>query len=271
MQHHYGGDFVPQKRSRAGIYFMFLLLWAAIGLGAYAWYERTRGERTSADLRTAQDDLKALRASHASNEKQIGDLKTERDKLTGADSELGDTKAQLAAAESRLRDLEEQRAEVDARLAEFREVTEKFKKLIDAGTLEITFRRGRMIVALPASVLFDSGSADLSDDGKKAVGEVARVLVSVPRRRFMVGGHTDNVPAVKEYKSNWSLSTARAVTVLEALMRAGMDPTRLVAAGYAEYDPVASNGSNEGKQKNRRIEIILEPYLVAPPDEKKAK
>ena len=124
-----------------------------------------------------------------------------------------------------------------------------------------------MIVAMPASVLFDSGSADLSDDGKKAVVEVARVLVNVPRRRFIVGGHTDNVPAVKEYKSNWALSTARAVTVLEALMRAGMDPTRLVAAGYAEYDPVAPNATSEGKQKNRRIEISLEPYIVAPPEE----
>jgi chemotaxis protein MotB len=268
---HYGGEYVPQKRSRAGIYFMFVLLWAAIGLGAYAWYERTRGERTTAELGAAQADLKTLRAERTSSEKKLGDLQAERDKLTGADNDLRDTKAQLAAAESRLRELEEQRAEVNARLAEFREVTEKFKALIDAGTLEIIFRRGRMIVALPASVLFDSGSADLSDDGKKAVTAVARVLVNVPRRRFIVGGHTDNVPAVKEYKSNWSLSTARAVTVLEALMRAGMDPTRLVAAGYAEYDPVATNASNEGKQKNRRIEIILEPYLVAPPDERKAK
>lgn len=266
--HHYGGEEdVPQKPSRAPTYFIFFLLWAVIGLGGYAWYERTRGLQTSSSLTTAQTDLQALRAERASIEKQLTELKGERDKLSSADTELRDTKAQLAAAESRLRDLQEQRAEVDARLAEFRDVTDKFKKLIDAGTLDVTFRRGRMIVEMPASVLFDSGSADLSDDGKKAVIDVARVLVSVPRRRFIVGGHTDNVPAVKEYKSNWALSTARAVTVLEALMRAGMDPTRLVAAGYAEYDPVAPNATAEGKQKNRRIEIILEPYLVAPPEE----
>jgi chemotaxis protein MotB len=266
----YGDEYVPRKRSRAGVYFIFLLLWIAIGGGAYAWYERTRGQQTRAELDAATADLASVKTQKTANEKKLGELQTERDKLSGADSELRDTKAQLAAAESRLRDLEEQRAEVDARLAEFREVTEKFKKLIDAGTLEITFRRGRMIVELPAGVLFDSGSADLSDEGKKAVVEVARVLASVRGRRFIVGGHTDNVPAVKEYKSNWALSTARAVTVLEALMRAGMDPTRLVAAGYAEFDPVSSNASNEGRQKNRRIEIILEPYLVAPPDEKPA-
>lgn len=267
---HYDEDFTPRRRSRAPVYFIFFLFWIAIGLGAFAWYERTRDERSSAQLAKATADLDSLRTEKGTTSKKLAELQSERDKLSTADSELRDTKAQLAAAESRLRDLEEERAAVDARLAEFREVTEKFKKLIDAGTLEITFRRGRMIVALPASVLFDSGSADLSEDGKKAAADVARILASVRGRRFIVGGHTDNVPAVKEYKSNWALSTARAVTVLEALMRAGMDPTRLVAAGYAEFDPVSANSSAEGRQKNRRIEIILEPYLVAPPDEKGA-
>jgi len=267
---YYGDEPFPRKRSRAPVYFIFLLLWIAIGLGGYAWYERTRGQRTTGALSAAEADLKSLRSHTTAADKKLGELQTERDRLSGADSELRDTKAQLAAAESRLHDLEGERAAMDATLAEFRDVTDKFKKLIDAGTLDVTFRRGRMIVELPAGVLFDSGSADLSDDGKKAVGEVARILAGVRGRRFMVGGHTDNVPAVKEYKSNWALSTARAVTVLEALMRAGMDPTRLVAAGYAEFDPVAPNTTPEGRQKNRRIEIILEPYLVAPPDEKPA-
>src|ERR1041385_1576135 len=205
---YYGDEPVPRKRSRAGVYFMFLLLWIAIGLGGYAWYERTNGIRTRSELSAAESDLKSLRGQKTANDQRLGELQSERDKLSGADTELRDTKAQLAAAESRLHDLEGERAEVDARLAEFREGTEKFKKLIDAGTLEITCRRGRMIVALPASVLFDSGSADLSEEGKKAVVDVARILAGVRGRRFMVGGHTDNVPAVKEYKSNWALSTA---------------------------------------------------------------
>jgi len=60
-------------------------------------------------------------------------------------------------------------------------------------------------------------------------------------------------------------ATARAVNVLEAMVRAGLGSSNLAAAGYAEYDPVASNSSTAGKQKNRRIEIALEPYLTAPP------
>jgi chemotaxis protein MotB len=93
------------------------------------------------------------------------------------------------------------------------------------------------------------------------VVRVAKILRSVPRHHFLVGGHTDNVPAVKEYKSNWELSAARALRVTDALIAHGMPPKRLVLAGYSEYDPVASNGSEAGRQKNRRIEIILEPHV----------
>jgi chemotaxis protein MotB len=114
---------------------------------------------------------------------------------------------------------------------------------------------------MPAAVLFDSGSAELSEAGRDTVIQVAKVLRNVPRHRFLVGGHTDNVPAVKQYKSNWDLSAARAVRVTETLTSHGVAPERLVIAGYSEFDPIAGNGSETGRQKNRRIEIILEPYV----------
>lgn len=260
----------PRKSSPRGSWVLSLVLfWAAAGLGYYAWRLRTDDLAHERALAAARTDGESLRAAKVALEQRIASLTADRERLTGADQELRDTKARLAATESRLRELEEQHAEVAARLAEFREVTDKFRKLIDAGTLDVTFRRGRMIVELPAGVLFDSGSAELSDEGKKAVADVARVLAGVSGRRFMVAGHTDNVPAVKEYKSNWALSTTRAVTVLEALVHDGMPATRVAAAGYAEYDPVASNASAGGRQRNRRIEIILEPYLTAVPGEEK--
>jgi len=261
---------LPRKaKGRGSWVFSLALFWVAVGLGYYAFRLRTEDLAHERALVAAQKDGEALSAAKAALEKRNASLAAERERLSGADQELRDNQARLAATESRLRELEEQHAEVEARLGEFREVTDKFRKLIDAGTLDVTFRRGRMIVELPASVLFDSGSADLSEEGKKAVGEVARVLAGVSGRRFMVAGHTDNVPAVKEYKSNWTLSTTRAVNVLEALVRDGMPATRVAAAGYAEYDPVASNATTEGRQKNRRIEIILEPYLTAIPGEEK--
>lgn len=264
-------DLTVRSPKRRGSWLVSLgLFLLAAGLGAYAWHLRAGHLVEERTLQSVRSDEESLRAEKISWSQRISALTAERDKLSAAAQEGMDAKARLAATESRLRELEEQHAEVEARLKEFREVTDKFKKLIDAGTLDVTFRRGRMIVELPAGVLFESGSAELSEAGKKAVMDVARILASVPGRRFMVAGHTDNVPAVKEYKSNWTLSTTRAVTVLEALVRAGMPVTRVAAAGYAEYDPIASNATAEGRQKNRRIEIILEPYLTAVPGDDKA-
>ena len=134
--------------------------------------------------------------------------------------------------------------------------------MIDSGKLDVSFRNGKMVVKLPASVLFASGSAELSDGGKQALAEVAAVLKQMPDRRFTVGGHTDNVPIrTPRFPSNWELSTARAVEVTRLLIEAGMRPEVVGAAGYAEFDPVADNSTPEGRAQNRRIEIILMPTI----------
>jgi chemotaxis protein MotB len=124
------------------------------------------------------------------------------------------------------------------------------------------------VVNLPAQVLFDSGSAELTEDGEAALKEVAKILRTVRNRRFMIGGHTDNQKIVKaDFDSNWELASARAIVVTKALIKAGLPPKNLVAAGYSQYAPIASNASDVGRQKNRRIEIILEPFLkdITPP------
>jgi chemotaxis protein MotB len=119
-----------------------------------------------------------------------------------------------------------------------------------------------MVVKLPAEVLFASGSAQLSEAGHAPLKELAAVLKQFPDRRFMVAGHTDNVPiGPSNYKSNWELSTARAVTVTEFLASAGVNPSRLTAAGYSEYDPIKPNATDAGRSENRRIEIVLLPNV----------
>jgi chemotaxis protein MotB len=247
------------RRSNVGVYvFALLLSVAAVGLGAYAWQllnETHKLERDVAGLeqvrQEAQQRVAQLEKKSGEQEQRSAQTTSERDQLKEA----------LAAATARLTELEDASAASNQRLAEFRDLRAKFQRMIDSGALDITFRRGRMIVEMPAAVLFDSGSADLSTEGKETVVRVAKILRSVPRHHFLVGGHTDNVPAVKEYKSNWELSAARALRVTDALITHGMPAKRLVLAGYSEYDPVAGNGSEAGRQKNRRIEIILEPYV----------
>jgi len=230
----------------------------ALVLGAYAWQLLKQKQKLEGDVagleqvrNQAQERVAKLVEENGQQQARSQQAASERDELEAA----------LAATTVKLQALEGSQAALGERLTEYNAMRAKFQRMIDSGTLDISFRRGRMIVELPAAVLFDSGSAELSPAGRDAVTRLAKILREVPRHRFLVGGHTDNVPAVKEYKSNWELSAARAVRVTESLTRHGVSAKRLVIAGYAEFDPVAGNSSEAGRQKNRRIEIILEPYV----------
>jgi chemotaxis protein MotB len=258
-----------EKRGLGGAVGLSIVLsCVAGGLSYYAFTLWNEDQRTSAKLTRVKREMSALEREHASQRQKVVALEhsdaEQRERLVRDDAELLTTKEKLAAAESRLGELESERQELSARVEEFHRMTQQFQRMIDSGTLTVNFRRGRMIVELPAAVLFASGSADLSPDGQAALKEVAKILRQVPGKNFIVGGHTDDVPIGKpqsSYSSNWALSAARAVTVTETLIDSGLKPARLVAAGYGPYDPIAANSSSQGRQKNRRIEIVLEPDL----------
>ena len=146
------------------------------------------------------------------------------------------------------------------------DLTTKFKKMIDAGHLKVTTRHGRIVLQLHNDVLFAPGEADLKPDGKQAVGEVAAALRGVGLKRFQVAGHTDSDPITTDTKAkfptNWELSAARAIAVVKLLVADGVAPAVLSAAGYGPYDPVATNATEDGQSKNRRIEITLVPNVA---------
>lgn len=210
------------------------------------------------------DQARKSAVSESSNlSKQLssckGDLDTEKNAATAAS-------ASLAASATELEDLRKQRAENEKRLAAFKDMTEKFRKMIDSGKLEVVHRNGRMVVKLSASVLFASGSAELSQEGQRAITDVAAILKEFKDRKFMVAGHTDNVPLKSSpFKDNWELSTARAVTVTSQLIASGMKASHLAAAGYSEFEPLRANTTEAGRKENRRIEIVLLPNLAELP------
>lgn len=178
-----------------------------------------------------------------------------------------DSKKSVQDLNKRIEELRAKERQAQARLQTFNNMIERFKKMIDAGKLRVRIVRGRMVVELADNILFDSGKAELKEEGQAALTEVASVLASIPDREFQIAGHTDNVAIkTRRFPSNWELSTARAVTVARYLAEQGVQVNRLSAAGYAETQPVSSNDTPEGRQQNRRIEIVLMPNLDELPD-----
>lgn len=244
-----------------------VLFCVVAGLGYYTWNLWSNNQRIIGALNQSRKEVDTTRSASKKKDDQVNQLKQQLDASEGKALDLD---AKLAAVESRYRELREERESIASRLAEFRNVTKQFQSMISSGKLEVKFRRGRMIVQFPEKVLFPSGSADLTEEGKDALKQVAKILRKVSNKRFIVAGHTDTVPISNDdFASNWELSVARAVNVTKSLISTGLNPKRLVAAGHAQYDPVSANSTSVGRQKNRRIEIILEPRLSKPPETKK--
>jgi chemotaxis protein MotB len=193
-------------------------------------------------------------------------MKQRLEKLGQNVESLAQEKGQLAQAmtdaTTRLEELRKQKAAAEARVQTFRNLVARLRSMIDAGQLKVGIRGGRMLIALPNDVLFDSGQTAVKPEGKAALGRVAQVLGTVGDRSFLVAGHTDNVPIrTALFPSNWELSTRRAVEVVHILVAQGMSPKVLAAAGYGEFDPVVTNDTTEHRAQNRRIEIVLQPNL----------
>ncbi|HEY2900077.1 MAG TPA: OmpA family protein [Polyangia bacterium] len=178
------------------------------------------------------------------------------------ENERGTMGGELEQARKRMEELRKAQALAEARAAQFRKLVAQFKSLTDAGKLQVELRDNRMIVRLGDQILFDPGKTELKKEGQDALRQVTVVLKDIPNRNFQVAGHTDNIPIKSaRFRSNWDLSTARAVEVVNFMIGSGMEPKRLSAAGYADQSPVAANDTAVNKAKNRRIEITLVPNL----------
>lgn len=179
--------------------------------------------------------------------------------LLGEKGELARERERLS---SEIEELKRMRAAAEARNAEFRSLLEKLRKMIDAGTLQVKLRNGRMLVQMSSDVLFPPASIQLKKEAKAAITELAETLKTFPDRKFQVVGHSDSDPIRNErFPSNWELSTQRAVEVVKLMIQAGVPPEMINAAGSAEFDPLVPNDSPENKTMNRRVEIVFMPKI----------
>jgi len=218
-------------------------------------------EQQLADANTAREGLdRRLNEMTTTNAAMTERLRALGQNVEGLQSDLDRTQRALT-------ELQERERQAQARLATFRQMIDRFRAMIASGRLRVRIVRGRMVVELPDNILFESGEAELKDAGEAALAEIVEVLKTIPGREFQVAGHTDNVPIrSRRFPSNWELSTSRAVAVAKFMIERGLPGGRVSAAGHAETAPVASNDTPEGRQQNRRIEIILLPNLDELPD-----
>ena len=179
-----------------------------------------------------------------------------------SESAVAKLRGEKSATEKELAELRRQKEAAEKRIVAFKALQEKFRALVDTGKLQVAFRNGQMTLKLPSGILFPSGSAELSKAGQAALGDVVKILIQFKDRRFVVAGHTDNQPIkTAAFKNNWYLSTARANSVVQYMIKEQFPPQNLAAAGYGEFDPVAKNDTDQSRELNRRIEIILVPNL----------
>jgi len=142
---------------------------------------------------------------------------------------------------------------------------ERLAQEIKDKQLSLRMSEKGLVITFVADVLFDSGKAKIRTEAYDSLNKVAQVLQeNVPQLNIGIEGHTDNIPIKSSgWKSNWELSSARALSVLHYLVdNKGISPERVSAIGYGEYTPVSSNDTREGRQLNRRVEIVILPQVT---------
>ena len=185
--------------------------------------------------------------------KHSGSLADSRDPVAPVNVVLGDD---LSASPAVQQDL----AELQARL------TGLLSNQLAEHVIALRLGRDGLVISLREAGFYDSGSAVPHAQSRATLDQIALTLAATPYD-LRIEGHTDNVPIhTAQFASNWELSTARASELAKSLIEDhGIAPARLSAAGYAEYHPVASNATPDGRSQNRRVDIIVLPRISAPP------
>jgi chemotaxis protein MotB len=162
--------------------------------------------------------------------------------------------------------MEQLQQEKDNELSELesakRLLEDRLQQEINDKTVSLEMAAKGLTIVFLTEILFDAGKASIKENAYGALDKVADVLkTNIADRNIGIEGHTDNQPIKRSgWKSNWELSTARATSVLHYLVdKKGIEPRKVSATGYGEYRTVASNDSEEGRRKNRRVEIVIIP------------
>lgn len=220
---------------------------------------------TAKKYKEAEDEANSLKTRESMLASEVETLRAQNADLSDRNESLGrEFNSYRTDCESSIKQLDGLRKILKEEAENLKRVEEKLDVALEdfeAGGVEVYYKDGLLRVQLAEELLYRPGSSMLNAAGTNALGSLAAVLNEYPRLRVIVVGNTDNVKN-KKGNDNWSLSTERANGVVRLLKdKYNVDASRLTSAGKAEYNPVADNGTSEGREQNRRIDIILNPDI----------
>jgi chemotaxis protein MotB len=234
------------------------------------------------DVRNASHKLASLEKEHDqlnSNYKNLltnsgrlnRDVAQQQEQLLSIQENLERTRSlndslsnSLAEREKKVKELEQVLANKDKAVQELKNKISNALLNFKENDISVTVKNGKVYVSLAEQLLFGSGSIQVDNKGVTALQQLAKAIQDQKDINILVEGHTDNVPISKKsayMNDNWDLSVMRATSITKILTKAGVSPQQITASGRSEYVPLASNDSQQNKQKNRRTEIIITPNL----------
>ncbi|MGN7457349.1 flagellar motor protein MotB [Paenibacillus pasadenensis] len=234
---------------------LFIVLYASSSVDAKKFEEMSRA------FNIALSGGNGVLESYKSIDKEgmVADEKTKEQSSKDAQSESTTTSQQVNAA-----NLDKAMQEL---MRQEQEDLEKLKKQVDqyiedkglTTSLETKLNQSRLMITISDKALFPSGSATIKPEAEQLGTYISGILQKYPNYEVMVSGHTDNQPISNaQFRSNWDLSTMRAVRFMDVLLHNDkLDPKRFSAVGNGEYEPVASNDTAAGRAKNRRVEVSI--------------
>ena len=240
---------------------------------------RLENRELSGNYQDTKEQLAASKARVASLEDQLAQAKKDYASLQGSlDKSLNNASAnnvnisklvdQINASYQYIRHLVEVKSKSDSRnMVLTNNLTRSLSKE-EMKEVDVQVLKGVVYISLADNMLYKSGSYEINDRAAETLSKIAKIIMDYKDYEVLIEGNTDNVPVnasaatMKNIRNNWDLSCLRASSVVQALQNQyGVDPKRLTAGGRGEYNPVTTNSTEVGKQRNRRTQIIITPKL----------
>jgi chemotaxis protein MotB len=229
-------------------------------------------QNTKEELAAANASLASLKEQLAQQKRDYASLQSSLDKsLTNANSNninISKLVDQINEANQYIRHLVEVKSKSDSlNMVLTNNLTRSLSKE-EMKEVDVQVLKGVVYISLADNMLYKSGSYEINDRAQETLSKIAKIIMDYKDYDVLIEGNTDNVPvntsapSMKNIRNNWDLSALRASSVVQYLIdHFGVAPKRLTAGGRGEYNPVASNDTELGKQRNRRTQIIITPKL----------